>query len=422
MTGLVSYRMLPAVCSAVVILAACGKDSPTASSPNSSQSTERVPTRINVAPTDTTFIAFGSRVQMQSTVVDQNNRSIQNASVTWSSSDNTVVSVLPSGLATAVGNGTAQVRARYLGLTAAAAITVRQVPSAVRIQPSSVVLMSIRDYIQLSARVIDFRNNDIRDAVVSWQSGNTAVATVSASGRVTAVSPGETTITAMSGRVSGQAQVTVQDSGPQPSTDRDVLVAFYNATGGPQWTDNTNWLSERPVGEWYGVTVDHSGSVTQLSLPGNNLRGGLPSVLGELTKLTRLELWHNRLSGVIPVELGRLSELRTLALQINRLTGNIPEVVGRLTNLRTLALGDNELTGPIPPSLGDLTQLTVLLLNDSRLSGMIPSELGKLTNLIDLGLDTNQLTGEIPPSLGNLVQLNRLQLQDNRLAGPIPLG
>ena len=39
----------------------------------------------------------------------------------------------------------------------------------------------------------------------------------------------------------------------QPS-DRDALIAFYNATDGPNWTDNTNWCSDEPLDTWYGVT------------------------------------------------------------------------------------------------------------------------------------------------------------------------
>ena len=55
--------------------------------------------------------------------------------------------------------------------------------------------------------------------------------------------------------------------------DRGVLVALYNATDGDNWTVRTNWLSDRPVGEWYGVTTDGDGRVTGLALSDNNLHG-----------------------------------------------------------------------------------------------------------------------------------------------------
>ena len=51
-------------------------------------------------------------------------------------------------------------------------------------------------------------------------------------------------------------------------TDRAALVAVYNATGGPNWGVNTNWLSDKPLGEWYGVETDADGRVTELRLGG----------------------------------------------------------------------------------------------------------------------------------------------------------
>ncbi|HNW49686.1 MAG TPA: hypothetical protein PKH79_01305, partial [Prolixibacteraceae bacterium] len=36
--------------------------------------------------------------------------------------------------------------------------------------------------------------------------------------------------------------------------DSLVLVEFYNTVGGPNWTDQGNWLTG-PVNTWTGVTV-----------------------------------------------------------------------------------------------------------------------------------------------------------------------
>ena len=67
-------------------------------------------------------------------------------------------------------------------------------------------------------------------------------------------------------------------------TERYILTALYNATDGPNWTNNTNWLSDRPLGEWYGVVTDDDGRVTALELRSNRLRGSIPSELGNLRK------------------------------------------------------------------------------------------------------------------------------------------
>ena len=38
----------------------------------------------------------------------------------------------------------------------------------------------------------------------------------------------------------------------QVSSDRETLIALYHATDGPNWKDNTNWLSTAPLDEWQG--------------------------------------------------------------------------------------------------------------------------------------------------------------------------
>ena len=66
-----------------------------------------------------------------------------------------------------------------------------------------------------------------------------------------------------------------------PSTDREALVALYNATDGPNWHSRDNWLSDMPIGDWHGVTTDPSGRVTELSLPRNHLIGEIPAGVGQ---------------------------------------------------------------------------------------------------------------------------------------------
>ena len=56
-------------------------------------------------------------------------------------------------------------------------------------------------------------------------------------------------------------------------TDRDVLVALYNATDGPNWKNKTNWDTNADLSDWYGVEADDQGRVVKLSLSANKLRG-----------------------------------------------------------------------------------------------------------------------------------------------------
>ena len=70
-----------------------------------------------------------------------------------------------------------------------------------------------------------------------------------------------------------------------PPSERDILVTFYHATGGPGWTNNDNWLSDTPLDTWKGVELDDDGRVSRLLLGLNNLVGSIPPELGQLTNL-----------------------------------------------------------------------------------------------------------------------------------------
>ena len=203
-------------------------------------------------------------------------------------------------------------------------------------------------------------------------------------------------------------------------TNREALVALYNATGGPNWTNNADWLSDTPVGEWHGVQADSAGVVIALNLYSNGLRGEIPPELGQLSILYDLNLEFNELSGEIPPELGQLSNLEVLTLNGNQLSGAIPAELGQLSNLEVLSLYGNQLSGAIPAELGQLSNLEVLFLNDNQLSGAIPAELGQLSDLKVLELYENQLSGAIPAELGRLANLEVLDLFSNNLSGEIP--
>ena len=180
-------------------------------------------------------------------------------------------------------------------------------------------------------------------------------------------------------------------------------MALYNATDGANWTNNANWLSNRPLGEWHGVTTDMAGRVSGLDLTQNNLSGTIPSELGDLSNLENLELGANRLSGPIPSELGRLTILETLYLYETQLSGPIPTELGQLANLIGLYLHENQLNGLIPVELGQLANLVVLALSGNQLSGSIPPELGDLAKLEGIFLGgSNQFSGCIPSGLGNV--------------------
>ena len=298
-------------------------------------------------------------------------------------------------------------------------------PTTVTVSPATAELAALGATVQLRAEVLDQNGQVMTGATVTWASSATAVATVNASGQVTAVANGAATITATAGDASGTSEITVFDS------DRTALVALYNATDGPNWVDNTNWLTDARLGEWYGVTANSGGRVVQLDLSGqwddearaivlHGLRGELPDEIAHLTQLTSLNLSDNDLNGPIPPELGQLVNLKSLFLGRNGLSGPIPPELGNLSELSDLRLYSNDLSGEIPPELGSLSNLSFVHLSGNGLSGAIPPELGSLANLRSLFLSVNALSGAIPPELGGLANLVFLDLCQNYLSGAIP--
>ena len=171
--------------------------------------------------------------------------------------------------------------------------------------------------------------------------------------------------------------------------DSTLLVDFYNRTHGSLlWHNHTGWLEE-PVVQWYGITLDASGRVTDINLPNNNLVGQLP--------LSQLD---------------QLAHLRYLNVSGNEFSGTIPEEFGALTQLEYLVLGHNKLAGNIPRELADQAPLKVLNISGNQLAGEIPTELNQITTLQTFSVSANQLSGPVPDFTG-LDQLDSLHVAQN---------
>ena len=196
--------------------------------------------------------------------------------------------------------------------------------------------------------------------------------------------------------------------------DWNALVALYEATGGDNWTNNEGWLTETPLGDWYGVNLLRDGRVDHLELENNNLIGEIPAELADLTT-RRLDLSHNQLSGEIPEE---LCSQGTLDLSHNQLSGPIPQGVVGCNGPGHLFLNNNQLSGEIPAEWGAEPDLEYVQLNDNQLSGEIPPELSN-TAMRELHLKNNQFSGEVPKELSDS-PLRVLDLTGNQMSGCMP--
>ena len=105
--------------------------------------------------------------------------------------------------------GTATITATSEGKSGTSTITVTKIPvGSVTVAPPTKAMLVTQTF-PLTATVTDTAGNVVTDRVVTWGSSNTAVATVSAAGVVTAVAPGTATITATSETKSGTSTITV---------------------------------------------------------------------------------------------------------------------------------------------------------------------------------------------------------------------
>src|SRR5207253_4712818 len=110
--------------------------------------------------------------------------------------------------------GAATITATSEGQSGTASVTVASVPvAAVAVTPPTVTIPQGQT-VQLTATPQDASGNALGGRVITWASGNTAVATVSGSGLVRAVAPGAATITATSEGQSGTASVTAAAARP----------------------------------------------------------------------------------------------------------------------------------------------------------------------------------------------------------------
>ena len=192
-------------------------------------------------------------------------------SVTWSSDNPTVATVDAEGRITAVGVGTANVMVRAndgSGVSASCQVTVN--PILAESLTLSVTEWSgkVGETMTLNATVSP---DNTSDKTVTWSSSDVSVATVDANGKVTAVSLGNTTITATSGSVSATCAVTVV---PTPVESLTLSASIWGGTVGESIALIATVLPENATDKavtWRSsdkrvATVDANGNVTAVSL------------------------------------------------------------------------------------------------------------------------------------------------------------
>ncbi|GAY64373.1 hypothetical protein CUMW_233010 [Citrus unshiu] len=183
------------------------------------------------------------------------------------------------------------------------------------------------------------------------------------------------------------------------------------------------------------ASIGNLGSLKELDLSTNELSGRLPSSIGNLSSLEKLDLSLNVFSGDMPAVIGNLSSLKALVLSKTNFSGDLPAFIGNLPSLEILDLSGNKISGELPDFFGNLPSLEELDLSGNQLSGdfsvstgnltslkrlSLESCIGNLTQLQWLGLASNSFSGNLPSTIGNLRSLETLYISSCNFSGPIP--
>ncbi|MGQ0561267.1 MAG: Ig-like domain-containing protein [Gemmatimonadota bacterium] len=226
---------------------------------------------IAMTPASASFNAFGATQAFEVRAKDGNGNDVEGVSFTWTSSDPAVAAVDANGVVTAVGNGTAIIKAAGAGTSAQATVTVQQAAASLTITPSEARLRALNQTVQLRVEMKDARGN-LMTAPVTWSSAFTPTATVDANGLVTATGDGAAVILARAAGQTANATIFVERIATRvvlAETERkiDAGTSFQlrgtvvDANGFAMEDQTITWATNKPA----VAAVSSTGLVTGIS-------------------------------------------------------------------------------------------------------------------------------------------------------------
>ncbi|MBP5217931.1 MAG: redoxin domain-containing protein, partial [Bacteroidales bacterium] len=180
----------------------------------------------------------------------------------------------------------------------------------------------------------------------------------------------------------------------QASKVRRLMMEFYYAMDGPNWTDNYNWGTDAPLERWCWVTYDYTRYGLRFGNTG--LKGEIPEMIGDFgpALYSFMISGEPELTGSLPMSFAKLTELSWLTIANTSMT-SLPDVFSGMKSLKEVFIaGNDKMTGPLPVSIGDSPELQSLKIFSNRLTGELPASWARLGK--NLRLDDNCLTGKVP--------------------------
>ncbi|NNF28167.1 MAG: Ig-like domain-containing protein [Gemmatimonadetes bacterium] len=150
--------------------------------------------------------------------------------VDWSSSSREVATVDSAGVVRITGMGVAVVTAAYAAYSASTTVYATQAGAhSITVEPATAVVET-GESLKFTATVRGPAGEELTDLPAVWVSSDTTVAVVE-EGRVRALSPGETTVTAIAGGKVGVASLTVGSSDQEEGQTLQRFAAFPGVEG-----------------------------------------------------------------------------------------------------------------------------------------------------------------------------------------------
>lgn len=192
-------------------LVACGGEDPTGPPAGGNGGGEEQVATVEVTPGADTLTALGDTRELQAVARDTEGEVVTGVDFTWSSTDDSVVTVDDSGVVTAQTNGTAEITASVVSSEASgsAALAVSQRVETVTVSPESATLTTVNATQEFTAEATDANGSTVEDARFVWSSEDHSVATIGPDGTATASGSGASTITATAQDIPGHAALTV---------------------------------------------------------------------------------------------------------------------------------------------------------------------------------------------------------------------